>query len=151
MVGEITPRSFVLEDQFSREHTVKFPSKERLSILVVADREGSAQVPGWVEALYRRYGDRIPIHGIAALPNVPFFVRPALKAMFRRNIKQPLLLDWGSQFSDLFGFSPGQTLVVILNQEGRVLFRSRGPASRDRLSACFRAVDAFLLSNKPHE
>lgn len=151
LAGETAPFSFVLEDQFGHEHKVVFPSREALSVFVLADRHGSAEVRGWVEPLYRRYETRPPIRGVAALPDVPPFVQGILRSMFRRHMKQPLLLDWGFRLSHHFGYSAGQAIVLLLNRDGQVVHRDEGPASPEKLDRFFQAIDAFLEATRSPE
>jgi len=55
---------FTLEDQSGDRHEYTFPMS-KVSVLLVADKEGSKQVEGWVAPLHERYRKRIDIDGIA--------------------------------------------------------------------------------------
>lgn len=141
-------RRFVLEDQFGQPHELDFPSKGKVSILVLADREGSKQVAGWVESLYRRFGGRVSIQGVATLPNVPDVIRTAIRSFFRCAINFPLLMDWGGQLASYLGYAPGKVAIIVIDESGQIVYRAEGKATQEKLEVCFTATEA-ALEGKP--
>ncbi|MBT9546551.1 MAG: hypothetical protein IV090_14270 [Candidatus Sericytochromatia bacterium] len=73
---------FSLKDQKGISSLIQFP-KNKITVLVFADREGAAQMEKWIQPLYAKYTDQIDIHGIADLSAVPRFARGILKALFQ--------------------------------------------------------------------
>ncbi len=130
------------DDQFGVEHTLTFPS-DRPRVLVLADREGSAQIASWVEPLVARYGERIEIRGIALLAGVPAWLRPTLRSLFRRRLSYPILMDWDGASAAKFDYGRGAALVVAVDAEGDEVWRAAGPADAERLAEAFRQLDAL--------
>jgi hypothetical protein len=139
---------FELRDQYGTLHQVAFP-KERVSVLAFADRVGSEQLEGWVRPLYERYRDTIDINGVAKLAGVPAALRGMLRAIFRRNLKYPVMMDWTGAVSADYSCEARVANVVVLSPAGRIEYRFNGKANRAELKQCFERIDGLLGTSAP--
>lgn len=134
---------FVLQDQHGRTHEVRFP-QDRVCVLAFADRAGSEQLEGWVRPLYGRYQEAITIRGVAKLAGVPALLRPALRAIFRKNVEYPVMMDWTGAVSKDFNYEANVANVLVLGPDGRIAFRFNGPVSEAALQACMERIDQLM-------
>jgi hypothetical protein len=139
---------FELEDQHGRRHQVEFP-KARVTVLTLADRAGSDQLEGWVRPLYERYRDAIDIHGVAKLAGVPTPLRPMLRALFRKGVDYPVMMDWTGEVSTNCNVEARVANLMVICPAGRVDYRFNGPASPEELRRCFARIDALLSRPGP--
>jgi hypothetical protein len=134
------PTEFKLSDQDGRERVVAYPRRS-VSVFVVADQKGSSEIAGWIAPLYARYGERIDIAGIAALPGIP----PMFHALFRREFKKrltyPVMLDWTGDVAKAFGYEQKQAQLFVIGTDGRIALSKVGPANSNALAEVYRAVD----------
>ena len=134
------PIQFTLSDQDGRERVVAYP-RGNVSVFVVADQKGSGEIAGWIAPLYARYGERIDIAGIAALPGIP----PMFHALFRREFKKrltyPVMLDWTGEVAKEFGYEKKQAQLFVIGTDGRIALSKVGPANSTGLAEVYRAVD----------
>lgn len=137
-----------LEDQYGRQHTLGSEFRAA-NIVLLADQAGSAQLDGWIRALCGRYGERVPLLGVARLRGVPSVARPLVRALFRRHVPHPVLLDWSGEVVEQLAFAPGRANVLLVDAAGHVTRRWEGAASAETLDACFRAIDALLNGSAP--
>lgn len=147
LLGAVSVRAaspgFALQDQHGRTHEVRFP-QDRVCVLAFADRAGSTQMEGWVRPLYDRYGEAISIRGVAKLAGVPSVLRPALRAIFRKNVGYPVMMDWTGSVSTDYQYEANVANVVVIGPDGRIAHRFNGPASEEALRACFEQIDRLL-------
>jgi hypothetical protein len=146
--ADIPAPDFTLQDQYGKLHRVAFP-KARVSVFALADRAGSAQLEGWVSPLYQRYRDTVEIHGIAKLAGVPLPMRGMLRAIFRRNLDYPVMMDWTGAVSTHYNYQARMANVLVLNAAGRIEYRFNGPASPEELKLCFEQIDELLTMSAP--
>ncbi|MBX7259709.1 MAG: hypothetical protein K1Y02_25360, partial [Candidatus Hydrogenedentes bacterium] len=92
---------FTLEDQFGKAHTYAFP-KDKVSVLLFADREGSEQIEGWVRPLYDKYRNAIDVDGVALLKGVPEWMRGTVRFLFRKQAAHPVMMDWTGETTEQF-------------------------------------------------
>jgi hypothetical protein len=142
------PAGFELRDQFGTRHQLSFP-RDRISVLAFADRAGSEQLEGWVRPLYERYRDTIDIHGVAKLAGVPAALRGMLRAIFRRNLDYPVMMDWTGAVSTNYNYEARVANVVVLSPAGRIEYRFNGKASPAELKQCFERIDGILGTPAP--
>ena len=135
--------SFTLEDQYGKEHQFSFP-QDKLSLFVNVDRESARQAEGWVLPIYGRYQDRVHIQGLAQLSEVPSFFRSMARNIVQSNVKHPVLMDWSGTVSRELGYQSGSANVVLVDQNGEVVYRDAGTASPEKLEAFYTAIDAKL-------
>ena len=146
--GDDTAQSFELDDQYGDLQRVQFPS-ERVTVLLIADRAGSKQLDDWVVSLGERYEDRIDIFGVAALGEVPRLLRPVVRASFRRNMPDPVMLDWSDEVTERYSYESGLTNVIVIAPSGAITHRVHGSASTNRLQTLFEEIDALLDNASP--
>ncbi|MDZ4198803.1 MAG: hypothetical protein U1E27_05890 [Kiritimatiellia bacterium] len=148
--AENVPGRFRLQDQFGTWHDVGFP-RDRVIVLALADRQGSDQLEGWIDPLVERYPDRIDLQGVARLAGVPSLMRPALRALFRRALDQPVMMDWTGIVSDDFRYQQGVVNLLVITPAGRIDYRFNGVASPEELIRCFESIDRILEASVPRE
>lgn len=134
---------FTLEDQFGNEVAVKFPSN-RPVVLVFGDREGSAQVEGWVRPVYGKYTDKLYIFGIAELSAVPWAAKPVVRRIIKSKSKNPIMLDWSGKVSKSYGCEKGKANVFVVSPAGKITAVKRGAATGAALKELYREIDALL-------
>ncbi|MBN1269295.1 MAG: hypothetical protein JXB04_06900 [Kiritimatiellae bacterium] len=139
---------FKLQDQFGRQHQVVFPGA-RISVLAFADRAGSEQLEDWVRPLYERYRDAIDIRGVAKVAGVPPVLQPVLRALFRRRLDYPVMMDWSGEVSTDYHYHAGEANVMVLSPAGRIAYRFNGRATPAELKACFARIDGLLAASAP--
>ena len=139
--GEPAPK-LTLPDVRSRLQTVP-ADHGKPTILVFADREGSRQLAGWVQALYLRFSDRIDIRGVADLRQVPAFLRPAVRRLFRGPARDHVLLDWNGEASRTYAYAGGEARIVVIDAQGIVRWTGGGEASEAALAQCIEAIGAL--------
>ncbi|MCL4693424.1 MAG: hypothetical protein KJ060_13060 [Candidatus Hydrogenedentes bacterium] len=139
----VTP--FTLEDQFGASHTYSFP-RTRVSVLLLADKEGSKQVESWVVPLHERYGGRVDIHGVAELSAVPELMRGIVRFFFKRNSERPIMMDWEGAVTESFDSEPGLVNVYVVDTLGRIVCERSGEATLDTLADITATVDRLLAN-----
>jgi hypothetical protein len=149
LAAQASAPGFALQDQHGQTHEIRFP-QDRVFVLAFADRAGSDQMEGWVRPLYERYRESISIRGVAKLAGVPTILRPALRAIFRKNVVYPVMMDWTGSVSKDFEYVANMANVVVLGPDGRIEHRINGPVSEEALRACFERIDRLLLAPEPH-
>ena len=138
---------FELRDQFGKALAYRFP-KERVSVLVFGDRKGSEQVEGWVRPVYERYADRIDLHGVAVLTEVPSLFHGYARRQFRKNVKYPVLLDFKGDVSKGFGYEGDKANVFVVARDGTIAHRAAGAATPDGLNRLYAEVDRQLADKR---
>jgi hypothetical protein len=138
-----TAENFSLEDQFGNKISVEFPSN-RPVVLVFGDREGSAEVEGWVRPVYTKFTDKLYIFGIAELSAVPRVAKPVVRRIIKSKSKNPIMLDWSGAVSKSFGCEKGKANVFVVNKKGEVVAVKRGAATAAELTDLYREINALL-------
>ena len=134
------PIEFTLTDQDGATRVVDYP-RDKVTVFVVADQKGSSEIAGWIAPLYARFGDRIEISGIAALPGIP----PVFHGLFRREFKKrltyPVMLDWSGDVARQFGYEKDRAQLLVIGKDGRIALRQSGAANDRALAEVFREID----------
>src|SRR5262245_55572096 len=86
------PACIELADQFEQLQKLAFPNTN-VTVLLLADRKGSAQIPGWVEPVSKRFGKRVEVRGIADVSAVPRLLRGSVRLTFRKDFTYPVMMD----------------------------------------------------------
>lgn len=134
---------FTLEDQFGTTHTYTFP-RTKVSVLLLADKDGSKQVKSWVIPLHERYGDKVDVDGVAELSAVPVLMRGIVRFFFKRNSERPIMMDWEGGVTEAFEPTPGVVNVYVIDTSGQVVCEHSGEATSDTLAKVTDAVDRRL-------
>lgn len=138
-----TADNFTLEDQFGNKIAVKFPSNKPV-VLVFGDREGSAQVEGWVRPIYGKFTDKLYIFGIAELSAVPWVAKPVVRRVIKSKSKNPIMLDWSGNVSKSYGCEKGKANVFVVSKEGKVIAVKRGAATAAALNDLYKEINRVL-------
>jgi hypothetical protein len=140
--------SFELEDQFRARHSYTFP-RARAVVLVIADREGSVQIAGWLRNFkHGRAGD-LEYAGIADLRKVPAALRGLVRSRFREQFDYPVMLDWSGSVCAELDITSGQANVLVLDSKGRLAGRVTGPPSTAKVEAASKAIERAVASGLP--
>ena len=136
---------FTLEDQFGKSHTYQFP-KEKVSVLLFADREGSEQIEGWVRSLYAKYRDMIDVDGVAMLKGVPELMRGTIRFLFRKQVDRPIMMDWSGETTEQYDCHVKEASVFVIDTQGRIVFSTYGKATDRQIEEVANAVNDLLQS-----
>jgi hypothetical protein len=134
---------FTLDDQYRQSHTVSFP-REKPLVLLIADKEGSAQINPWIAALKQRFGGRVDFAGVADVRSAPGFLRGLVRGRFREKFQHPVMLDWTGRIVDRLEARPGVVSVCVLDRKGTELVRVTGPAGGPNLQPVTDALERAL-------
>lgn len=134
---------FRLADAHDRWTDVSFPSGS-VRVLAFAGRRGAGQLRDWIEPLAVRYGDRIEVHGIALLGEVPRLMRPIVRRLFRREPGDRVLLDWTGETEAAYELEGDAATLIVVRPDGGIERRVTGPADPVALAALMDCLDALL-------
>jgi len=141
---------FTLSDQKEQRHTIQFPCDKK-RVLIIGDQTSAPQARLWGENLYRTYSTQMDFIPIAAMGNIPEIFRGFARAEVKN--KRPTLLDWDNKVSKKLGYEQGQCIVLIVDRDGSVLGKGRGPYSSEKLgvlvAACVVTTNAIPTPNPP--
>lgn len=134
---------FVLKDQNDKSYAVDFP-RDKVTVLIFGDREGSDQVEGWVRPIYDKYKDKVEVYGIAELSAVPGLARGVVRRIIKSRTKYSVLLDWNGNVSEAYGYQTGKATVVVVGKDGKIIARRAGAASQSGLNAVYKEINSGL-------
>jgi len=141
------PACIQLRDQFNALQKLSFPTTN-LTLLTIADRKGSKQIPGWVKPVTERFGRRVEICGIADMSSVPRPLRGLVRTQFRALQSYPVMLDWTGDAVHAFAYQPGQADILLLDQDGKILYRTRGQAAEQSVQDLCNVIGQALPVEK---
>jgi len=139
---------FELSDQHARARTYRFP-KARVTVMTVADHQGSAQLPAWIERVYRRFGKRVDIDGVADVSMIPGPFQGMLREAFRKQLTYSVMLDWNGSVVDQFAPTKGLANIYVIDRQGRVVKRMTGPVSDAAMRDLSQAITQALADLPP--
>ena len=119
---------FELKDQYGQALAYRFPNQQ-VNVLIFGDREGSAQIEGWVRPLYDAYQERVKIRGVAVLSSVPNLLRPVVRRIFKAQVKYSVLLDWDGDVSRSYRYQARKANVFVITRRGEVVAQLTGAAT----------------------
>ncbi len=134
------PIEFTLTDQDGQPRAVEYP-RDKVSVFIVADQKGSAEIAGWITPLYARYENRVEISGIAALPGIPPMFHGLFRREFKKRLTYPVMLDWSGDVARRFGYEKERAQLLVIGKDGRVALRQTGAANDRALAEVFREID----------
>ena len=134
------PVEFTLTDQDGQTRVVDYPHA-KVTVFVVADQKGAAEIAGWIAPLYARYENRIEISGIAALPGIPPMFQGLFRREFKKRLTYPVMLDWSGDVARSFGYEKQRAELFVIGKDGRVALRQTGAANERALTEVFEAID----------
>lgn len=131
--------AFRLEDQFDTLHDYRFP-RQKVSVLLLADRSGSAQLEAWIQPLVDRFAQSIEIHGVAEVSLVPAFAKGWVRSAFRKRLKHPVMLDWTGDVCRTYDYQAGQANLLVIDAMGRIVLRVHGAIDPAKRRQVFTAI-----------
>lgn len=134
------PIEFTLTDQDGQTRVVDYP-RDKVTVFIVADQKGSAEIAGWIKPLYARYENRIEISGIAALPGIPPMFQGLFRREFKKRLTYPVMLDWTGDVARSFGYEKERAQLFVIGKDGRVALRQTGAANERALASVFSEID----------
>jgi hypothetical protein len=136
---------FELADQNSITRSYRFP-KTKVTAMTIADRRGSEQLAPWIRSLYARYERRIDIDGIADVSAIPRLYWGIVFEVFRKNLTQSVMLDWGGSVVSRFGYERGVANIYVIDRSGRILKHVTGPVNAAAKQELFEALDRAMVN-----
>jgi hypothetical protein len=139
------PASLELNDQYDAPQKLAFPAA-KVTLLTIADKKGSDQISGWIEALKPKYADRIDIRGLADCGGAPGFIHGTIRKKFRETRKYPVMLDWTGKACAQFGYDKNVANLLVIRKDGSIAGRFSGPATAGSIAAASTALDQAIAS-----
>lgn len=134
--------SFTLSDHHDHVHSITFPhSKKR--IIIIADRDTAADAQAWGKQLSQAVGRQIDYVAIAAVGEVPEFIRGVVKGAMK-SAPVPRLLDWDNTLSNSLGFQK-HCLVLLVDKKGQILAKASGGFSTEKMSLLMPYLESVDL------
>ena len=134
------PIEFTLTDQDGQTRVVDYP-RAKVTVFVVADQKGSAEIAGWIAPLYERYKSGIEISGIAALPGIPPMFHGLFRREFKKRLTYPVMLDWSGDVARRFGYEKQRAQLFVIGKDGRIALTQSGAADEQALRQVYREID----------
>jgi hypothetical protein len=142
-----TPASLELSDQFEAPQKLSFPATG-LTLLTIADRQGSEHIAGWVTPVKQRFGSRIDIRGIADVSSVPAPLRSMVRKKFQKLQTHPVMMDWEGVAVKRFAPVAGKANILVLDSHGKILARLSGEANASALQNLSGVIERALAEPK---
>jgi hypothetical protein len=142
----VGPQKVELQDQYNIAHILSFPAP-RVTLLTIADRKGSKQVAGWIEAIKPCYGERIDIWGLADCGGAPAFLRGWIRKKFQETLKYPVMMDWSGEICSQFGFEPDLVNILVIGTDGVIRVRVSGEATTAAIARITAALDQAVAAS----
>lgn len=140
---ERAPDRLALNDQYDRPQALAFPHTN-VVVLLMADRDGSGEIDGWVTAIKARQWGRVELRGLADVRGVPWLLRSRIRKKFQEQRKYPVMMDWVGEMCGRLGVKPGVANVLVLGRDGRIEGRLIGPAKEGAVREAAAAVERAL-------
>ncbi len=134
---------FELKDQYNKNSALKFP-RQKATVLVFGDREGSRQIESWVRPLVEKYQTDIDIQGIAELSAVPGLAQGAVRRIMKNQVKYSVMLDWNGDVSKSYGYQKGKANLFVIDKNGNIVAKATGAANKADLETIFRDINGVL-------
>ncbi|MBC8095210.1 MAG: hypothetical protein H7Y43_05315 [Akkermansiaceae bacterium] len=145
LLANKAPVSLELRDQFDAPQKLSFPSTH-VTLLTIADKQGSGQLEEWIAPVKKRFGSRIDIRGLADVSAVPRALRGLVLREFRKLITYPVMMDWSGAAVKAFTHVPGQANVLVLNRQGVIVHRLSGRATAVEIRNLCVVIDQALAA-----
>lgn len=137
------PARIELRDQFEVLRVLVFPTTN-LTLLTIADKEGSAQLAAWVTPLKERFPNGLVIEGIADVSAVPRPLRGMVRRQFKKAQSHSVMLDWSGQTTKQFAIAPNQANVLLVDRNGSILKRLAGKATDAAIKELCETIEQNL-------
>lgn len=137
------PDRLALNDQYDRPQTLAFPHTN-VVVLLMADRDGSEEIDGWVTAIKARHAGRVEMRGLADVRGVPWLLRSRIRKKFQEQRKYPVMMDWTGEACARFGLKAGVANVLVLGRDGRIEGRWTGAAKEEAVGQASKSLEQAL-------
>jgi hypothetical protein len=144
-VSAQTVPGFALPDQFGNLRHCDFTNAP-VTVVTVADRKGSEQVHGWVEAVKTRCA-KAKIEGLADVSGVPDLFRSLVRNRIKSAYQYPIMLDWNGAIITQFHPSKGVANIFVINRKGEICAAAHGPVDANLT----RVIDAIEQTQQAAE
>jgi hypothetical protein len=134
---------FELTDQDATPRSYRFP-KEKITVMTVADHQGSDQLAPWIQALHDRYQQRIDLDGVADVSMIPKPFHSLFRAAFRKKLSYSVMLDWEGSVVKEFGYTKSVANLFVIDRRGCIVMQATGPWRELAARELFEAIDRAL-------
>ncbi len=143
---------FELRDQFKEPYSFTIP-RERVTVLMFADRAASDHAEPWVNKLWDIYGERIDMEGVGVGRWIPFFTRPVIRMLVRKATDHPIMLDWNGNVAKEYRYERHKFILHIIEPGGRVVRTLSGPPTEENVDTVCKEIDRLLeiFENKQND
>lgn len=138
-----TAKPFTLQDQYEKDHTLKFPRRKPL-VISVADPGGAKDAPIWTDNIKSKYGNRIDFWSMANLSFIPEVGHGAARIGIKATSKESVLCDWDGAVSLALKAKKGQANIIVITRSGVILHRVSGTATEGKLQQTHEAISNAL-------
>ena len=134
---------FELNDQFNKPRSVKFP-REKITVLMFANRKSALQGRRWGTVLWNRYGNRIVMEGVGVGNSVSKWQQGVIRFLIRQATDIPIMLDWDGKIGRRYAFEGAALNVVVIDVDGTISFKLVGKATKENCATVYTAIDSLL-------
>jgi hypothetical protein len=128
--GETTLVEFRLEDQFRNERSHE-DFDDAVVLLIGADGGGAEFNEAWSTAIHDELAAHPNYPALARMPyadlrKVPFFAKAYVRGLMPEAQDDWILMDWRGKLAKAYDFTPGETNVLVFDQQGTLVTRASG-------------------------
>ena len=135
--------AFELHDQFKTPCSFSFP-RDRITVLMFADRKASDYAEPWAQKLWDTYKDRIDMQGVGVGRWIPFFERPLIRMLVRKATDYSIMLDWKGKVADQYYYQRNEFCVHVIEPGGGIVRTVAGPPDQRNVAMVCATVDRLL-------
>jgi len=139
---------FVLRDQFRKETDYQLP-QQGVHVVFFADRHSGYDTVAWYLKLEKTFGDQLDYYGIGALDGVPGVFRPMVRPFLRRQVDKPILLDWGNEVCQAWGWVAETPNIFLVHPDGAIEVQITGKISDTAFEECVTILEGMLEKHPP--
>lgn len=135
--------SFVLSDQYGNAHNCEL-GRGKITVLMIADREGYEAIDDWVRALRAQYGSRLAYVGVSDVAAVPATFRSIVRNGIKKKFKQPILLDWQGKLVRSLPVAKKLANIFVVGGDGAIVTSVQGSAGQEKVLELCSQIDNRL-------
>ena len=99
--------------------------------------------------MYARYKESVRLEGVAELSAVPGFMRGMVRALFRKKVEYPVLLDWSGKVSQGYAYEKGEVNLFVLRHDGAICLKAIGAVTPRTLQLVTDQIDRLMAASMP--
>jgi hypothetical protein len=138
---------FTLKDQWRKPHVFHWPS-ETVYVVGIGDRYSGHLAEHWYREGKKRFGDHVQMIAIAALEDLPVLWKPWLGLVLRRQVDEPVHLDWKNEVVTGFDYRPRELNLYVVAPDGEVILRLFGKVNDKKLDRLAEALAPYQPESK---